>query len=397
MTAFMDWVRQPQNFIPLATGIAAATAAPTRNTFVALAQGLGAGAQAYQPVLQKQAELKKTEAETGKIGAEAGVFQANTLAELQQIANIRGLVPKEDPNGIFRVGDKRYSLVPVSEAMAKPSAGAARPTGAAEAPASGVLGPNAVQAAQNAGTRFLIASDAEKANSQQQIDQSLAAGNKARNDLIDIQRFAQSAALPRDPVLEQGALFPIKQQLAGFYDSLITSFITDPELREKMRIDPASMTQAQIAEKVAFGTAALRESNAGQRSLGALEAFLAGNPNQTQTRETMVNLIADMIIHNQKLTDEAAAISDFDRLVEANIGLPRSFYYTDAVQAYQKDKPISAYENDRDQLVKIMMGNCYQDLVDALKNPIVRPAMIDSLDKAYGKGFHRYFTGNVMQ
>jgi len=104
-----------------------------------------------------------------------------------------------------------------------------------------------------------------------------------------------------------------------------------------------------------------------------------------------------MIIHNQKLTDEAAAISDFDRLVESSTGLPRSFYYTDAVQAYQKDKPITAYENDRDQLVKIMMGDGYQALITALKDPKVRPAMISSLDKAYGQGFHRYFTGNVMQ
>ena len=397
MTAFMNWVRQPENFIPLATGVAAATAAPTRNTFVALAQGLGAGAQAYQPVLQKQAELEKTKAETGKIGVEAGVYQANTLRELQQIANVRGLVPKEDPNGIYRVGDKRYSLVPVSEAIAKPSAGGVRPTGAPEAPATGILGPSAVAAAQNAGTRFLIASEPEQAASRVQIDQSLAAGNKARNDLFDINRFAQSAAFPRAPAFEQGALFPIKNQLASFYDSLITTFVQDPEMQARMRIDPAGMTQAQIAEKVAFGTAALREAGAGQRSLGALEAFLAGSPNQTQTRETMVNLIADMIIHNQKLTDEAAAISDFDRLVEANTGLPRSFYYTDAVQAYQKDKPITVYENDRDQLVKIMMGDGYQELVNALKDPKVRPAMISLLDKAYGQGFHRYFTGSVMQ
>jgi hypothetical protein len=393
----MQWVSQPENFIPLATGIAAATAAPTRNTFVALAQGLGAGAQAYQPVMQKQAELAKTKEETRKIATEAGVFEASTLRELQQIANIRGLVPKEDPNGVFRVGDKRYSLVPVSEAISKPSAGGVRPTGAPEAPATGILGPNAVAAAQNAGTRFLTASETEQANSRQQIDQSLAAGNKARNDLLDINRFAQSAALPRTPILEQGALFPIKNQLASFYDSLVTTFIQDPALREKMRIDPNSMTQTQITDKVAFGTAALRESGAGQRSLGALEAFLAGSPNQTQTRDTMVNLIADMIIHNQKLTDEAAAISDFDRLVESSTGLPRSFYYTDAVQAYQKDKPITAYENDRDQLVKIMMGDGYQALITALKDPKVRPAMISSLDKAYGQGFHRYFTGNVMQ
>jgi hypothetical protein len=393
----MQWVRQPENFIPLATGIAAATAAPTRNTFVALAQGLGAGAQAYQPVMQKQAELAKTKAETEQTQAITGQTQAITLGELQQIANIRGLIPKEDPNGIYAVGNKRYSLVPVSEAIAKPSAGGVRPTGETGVPPTGVLGPNALEAAQNAGTKFYLASEADQANSRQQIDQALAAGNKARDDLIDINRFAQSAALPRTQILEQGALFPIKSQLASFYDSLVTTFIRDPELQARMRVDPASMTQAQIAEKVAFGTAALRESGAGQRSLGALEAFLAGSPNQTQTRETMVNLIADMIIHNQKLTDQAAAISDYDRIVQANSGLPRNFYHTDFVQAYQKDKPITVYENDRDQLVKIMMGDGYQELINALKDSTVRPAMIRFLDKSYGQGFHRYFTGSVMQ
>lgn len=397
MSAFLDWVKQPQNFIPLATGIAAATAAPTRNTFVALAQGLGAGAQAYQPVMQKQAELKKTRAETEKIGAEAGVYQANTLRELQQIANIRGLVPKEDPNGIYRVGEVRYSLVPVSEAIVKPSATGARPTGTTDVSATGVLGPNALQAAQSAGTRFLTAPETSQTTSVEKIDQSLAAGNKARNDLIDINRFAQSAALPRTPLLEQGALFPIKNQLVNFYDSLVTTFIQDPALREKIQIDPASMTQAQISEKLAFGTAALREAGAGQRSLGALEAFLAGNPNNVQKRETMVNLIADMIIHNQKLADEATAMSEFDRLVEANVGLPRSFLYDDAVQAYQKDKPITAYENDRDQLVNIMMNDAYAGIVKKLKDPKSSGKMIRALDKEFGDGFHRYFTGSRVQ
>jgi hypothetical protein len=397
MTAFLEWVKQPENFIPLATGIAAATAAPTRDPFVALAQGFGAGAQAYQPVMQRKAEIDKIKAEADRVRAETGVFEASTLRELQQIANIRGLVPKEDPNGVYRVGDKRYSLVPVTQAIQKSGTGEVLPTGAAGAPTTGVLGKNALEAAQEAGTKFFLLPETTQETSRQQIDQSLAAGNKARNDLIDINRFAQSAALPRTPILEQGALFPIKNQLASFYDSLVTTFVKDPALQAQLRIDPASMTQAQISEKVAFGTAALREAGAGQRSLGALEAFLAGSPNQTQTRDTMVNLIADMIIHNQKLTDEAAAISEYDRIVETNSGFPRNFLYTDAVRAYQQDKPITAYERDRDQLVSIMMKDAYPEFVRAMKDPKLGPEMIQLLDNKYGKGFHRYFTGSVMQ
>jgi len=401
MQAFMDWVRTPENFIPLATGIAAATAAPTRNTFVALAQGLGAGAQAMLPVQKQQADIKKTGAETKRLETEIGQIQAVTLEQLQKIADIRGLVPKEDPSGIFQVGEKRYSLVPVSQAIARPagapSAPGTTPTGGPAVAPQGVLGQYGQQATQNAGSRFFLASPAEQEAQKAQIDQVINAGVKAQNDLFEVNRFAQSAASQKSGVFEPGALFPLKSKAANIYNSLITTLIQDPEMRQSMMIDPEGMTQSQITDKIAVGTAALREAGAGQRSLGALEAFLSATPNQTMTKEALMGLIADMVVSNQKLISTANYIRDFDRAVEQQVGMPRNFYASDALQAYGSDNPVTKYQNDRDKVFNVMMSDQYQNMVNRLNDPKTRDAMIAALDRDFGSGFHRYFTGARLQ
>ena len=107
----------------------------------------------------------------------------------------------------------------------------------------------------------------------------------------------------------------------------------------------------------------------------------------------MLNLISDMVIHNQQTIDKARYINDFDKKVEASTGLPRSFYATDALQAYNADNPVTKYQSDRDNLYKVMEKNQYQKVVQLLQNPETRDDMIANLDKRYGAGFHRYFTG----
>lgn len=379
---FLEWAKKPENFIPLATGITGTIMAPTRNPLVAAAYGLQSGVQAYQPTLQKQAQLEQTKATTGQT-------QALTLNQLYQMAGSRNLVPIEDPNGPFSVGNKRYSLAPISAAIKRP----AGTSGAATVTGPTVLGNAGTQAANEAGNRFLMASPEEQKSSKEQIDAIAGDAVQAQTDMMDINRFASAASFPRTGAYESGAFFPIKSQAANYYNSLISTFIRDPDLRAKLQIDPQGMTESAIAEKVTTGTAALREAGAGQRSFGALQAFLKATPNQTMPREAMLNLISDMVIHNQQTIDKARYINDFDRRVEASTGLPRSFYATDALQAYNSDNPVTKYQSDRDNLYKVMEKNQYQKVVQLLQNPETRDDMIANLDKRYGAGFHRYFTG----
>ena len=80
----LEALKKPENFIPLLTGIAAWAGAPTQHPLVALAQGLGAGATAYQGQRQFGLEQGKLDVSKGQLGVE------------QQLAAQRGaLVPSE--------------------------------------------------------------------------------------------------------------------------------------------------------------------------------------------------------------------------------------------------------------------------------------------------------------
>jgi hypothetical protein len=382
LNKFLEWAKKPENFIPLATGITGTIMAPTRNPLVAAAYGLQSGVQAYQPTLQKQAQLEQTRATTGQT-------QALTLNQLYQMAGQRNLVPVEDPNGPFSVGSKRYSLAPISAAIKRPEGAGAATTVTGPT----VLGKTGIETADAAGNRFLMASPEEQKASKQQIDEIAGDAVNAQSDMMDINRFASAASFPRSGAYEAGALYPLKSQIFNWYNSLVSTFIKDPETRKNLMVDPQGMTEAQITDKVTTGTAALREAGAGQRSFGALQAFLKATPNQTMPREAMLNLISDMVVHNQQTMDKARYINDFDKRVEASTGLPRNFYATDALQAYNSDNPVTKYQADRDNLFNVMNKNQYQNIMTLLQNPEKRDAMIKAIDSKYGAGFHRYFTG----
>lgn len=65
-----------QNWLPLLAGIAAAGTAPTVHPGVALAAGLGAGAQSYMGTKQKLVDVAQTQAETGNIGVHTAIAEA---------------------------------------------------------------------------------------------------------------------------------------------------------------------------------------------------------------------------------------------------------------------------------------------------------------------------------
>jgi hypothetical protein len=89
--------------VPFLTGLAAMTAAPTRNFGVALAQGLGTGAQTYMGTQQQQATIGKTQAETDVYGAEAETNRANRWKLMHPIPPGYAMVPgaASDPSKTF--------------------------------------------------------------------------------------------------------------------------------------------------------------------------------------------------------------------------------------------------------------------------------------------------------
>lgn len=115
---FLEWARKPENFIPLATGISSTIMAPTRNPLVAAAYGLQSGVEAYQPTLQRQAELARTRATT----------TAREAQTLRETAGVPGSAMLRDSEGVLygvRVfgPNNEIEVIPAGEFMRRQRAG----------------------------------------------------------------------------------------------------------------------------------------------------------------------------------------------------------------------------------------------------------------------------------
>jgi hypothetical protein len=95
---------KPENWVPLLSAISAMGTAKTVHPGVALAAGLGAGAQAYQGEQTALAQQQRTQAETGLIGARAtGAGLQNQMTQLG-INDIRNPPPTSLPDPVRPTG-----------------------------------------------------------------------------------------------------------------------------------------------------------------------------------------------------------------------------------------------------------------------------------------------------
>lgn len=69
------WWKHSENVVPLLTGLAAMGTAPTKHLGVALAAGLGAGAQSWLPSQQQEADVQKTQLQNQMTGAQLGALR----------------------------------------------------------------------------------------------------------------------------------------------------------------------------------------------------------------------------------------------------------------------------------------------------------------------------------
>jgi hypothetical protein len=118
------WDRNKGNIIPLAQGLAAMGTAPTKHLGVALAAGLGAGAQSYVPTQQGLANTQQTQTQT------QGMDIANQIAQ-QKLNYLKSPPPsggtpspisqpqQSDPTPLPDQLRKMYAVAPVTQSEAQ--------------------------------------------------------------------------------------------------------------------------------------------------------------------------------------------------------------------------------------------------------------------------------------
>ena len=332
--AFMQWVSQPENFIPLATGIAAATAAPTRNTFVALAQGLGAGAQAYQPVMQKQAELAKTKAETQEIQAatdvaRAGIPTTAIISDAQgRTLGIRVYVNGQPeiiaPGEFFRRQNagERFQFVPgpagvaetataapsqpavAAPAAVKPTTTAPVAAGSAQRPIYEALPTDLAQGiiqrandVQSTGIPALAAAKENAPFTEQSVAASAQRQNRQQRNIL-----AKSFA---DLPPGQSGVFAseVANPIFNWVNSTLTSFGVSPEFLSQYVRDPADLAKQEVINKITTQLAAQMQAEGGGVSLGKFTSLLESIPRLYNTKQGQAELVASIYTQAQRDLD----------------------------------------------------------------------------------------------
>lgn len=373
---------KPENLIPLLTAIGAMGTAPTRSLGVAASSGLLAGAQSYLPTRQELADIQQTGQQTERIGAETQGQKIQNIGELKAQYAYRGMALYPDPNGPITAPDgKRYVARPLTASM-----GTAQPTDSG--PQYKMIGKDGVQTAHNQTQAYFSADPTVQTGSNHQIDQINEQGNTAQSNAVNLQRWASSVASNPQGLLAPGALMESRLQAVNMFNTAM-----DLAHMPQNKID--GLADAQMADKTSRGAAAFSENEHQQRSFGALKAFLQSTPNTGMQRDAALALIADVNSENQQTVDKRNYLNEVDQEVRRNGAPPRSYIAQDALNAYNREYSQDNYQGERNKFEGILKSKKYPELMRVVQNgtPAEKQKLYDDLDKAFGKNFHRYFTG----
>jgi len=345
--------------LPILSAIAAAGAVPTVHPGVALAAGLGAYANSAMSIRQQEANISKTQAETGLVGAEAyRQTQPAPPAGTQP-------VPGVGPNGQSFIGPdgKPWHYAVQGELIGNTPT----TTNAAGAtvPAGTVGARKPVTSDYNTGTVSLAPSSAIDAQMQQSygIDPSQpgvanrarafalnpalegedTAGMKLGQDAIAAQPTADATqrnlvqlatavnSLPKEGLQTAGAGYEDRQQLANIYQTAasILGLPPDPSVA-------AATNASQIIDKIKTlsGVAIAHQNDEKAASVAqALTAVLPGGAHQVGAAD---DVLSNMMVQNQRDRDFPTYFHSYVARYGTAAGVQQAFQH-DMNPGYMQD------------------------------------------------------------
>lgn len=390
-----------ENVIPLLTGIAAMGTAPTRSLGVALASGVGAGAQAYLPTRQAIAETEQTRAQTGRTAAEtAGVeaqtleSQARTLAQLQNVLAPPGYVPVPDPKGKFEFAGIKYSLRLKARGIEESESA----TAAAPANQYSLVSPDTAAYIER---RFPSYNQSDRAaNERQFADIEMATVDASAQYATNLKYALTFSKLGKDSRLDPGAFNPLISNVVTYInDGLARMGIVD-DSGQPLALAAGDVTNAQVIDKLAEQVARQGAATAGGDNLQSLLIKLKVLPGRGTDRQAGLNLLATMLVDQQRQIDSGAYVRQFGEQVgRFDPTMARQFPVSEAESARIRDPRFTpfAYNKEIELLQNYLSDDAkFASIARRLADPRTAEAMKASLAKATGNAiFYRYFTGTL--
>jgi hypothetical protein len=355
------------------------TAAPTRNFGVALAQGLGTGAQTYMGTQQQQANIGKTQAETQESLASAGQTKASTSqtqlinrAMIQKMI-MSGITVNPDPNGKFiDENGQHYNINGTMDQI------------------NSALSNQATNFSPEGASSYVkfkqLTSDSARKEAQDEIMQVQKEGANANFDRLNINKYATSFVTGDKNLLAPGAIAPVILPIVSMYNS-IADKVGLP------KIDPTGQTNEEIINKMSNQIGLLSAKSSDERSLGALKAAIATTPTPGMNRDAGISMLADQYVNVQKKKDLADHFSRFDPY--AGTAFANQFLPSDAVASFGAKHPTDDYEADRAALRSAMASPDWPKMISLMETGTPKQKQISKnwLDSLGRPNLHRYVFG----
>jgi hypothetical protein len=385
-----------QNWAPLLAAISAAGTAPTVHPGVALAAGLGAGAQSYMGTKEKLSEIAKRQADIKKTQAETETQNVITNADISKMGSIpEGMVPVIDPTNTSQlvVNGKHYKFVPFTEASGP--AGASTPS-AAQRHYNYLDKTGAQTAAAGKSEYFTLPNDQKKASDEKIIDAHSKA-NAAHDNLTDINQWASALAANKTGPLQGGPLQGQAVALATTWNNMVNISPLPPEVKAKLLVEERGADQSVVAQKMAIAKAMGADAQVGQKSFSSLQQAMAATANGNMPRGAALQLAAQSLVKNQRDMDRGAYYDDYDNEIQANGGMSGHWNAQKAERAYQNAYTEARYASEQAKLQKWLDDGRYQRAKEILSSTATdadsvkaRKLVREGLKQ---EGMLRYFTG----
>ena len=378
-----------QAWVPLLTGLSAMGTAPTRSLGVALATGVGAGAQAYPALQTQQAKLQSQR-----------LLNSEQAAKIAKSGLAGGPAAPGQP-GINMGGENvgLTSTVPAVKQAFQPTIAQPAPPPAPGAPLeyrNSPVGLAGKKFSSDAMGNYFLADDAAKANAPQdyaRISNEYRAANDGRVNLDALENSVTGA------IHQKGGTGPYTPLASGWMavaNQIATAFGLP-------RPDPAMAANPQLMLKYATDLAAARAQAGDQRSAEALGTLAKTVPSPDMTPEANAQLMAALKIQNQTAIDRGV----YRNRIEAMGATPGRYLPSDLEQSFRQDVTNEQQAKDKDALAGLYMSEVGKDAkgngiskfqmlrqqIQAAPSKEARDDMLRKIDTRYGPGFHRYLTG----
>ena len=330
-----DWFERNQRWImPILSGLGTMASSPSRYLGSAVLQGLMGAGQGYQQALSAEMQRKQQEAQTGKTREEQGLVRAqaeNIIAGIAggsinpETGTVRYLRP-DGTYGIMRIGEyfrriNRGELIFTSpgrpgQPQVQPTTEPPRREPPPPQEGETVAGaPPLIQQHASDTARMLVDSANYRGNMQLSSEMtgtardifavaersgSTAAQNRPdRNAYISsLASIAQSGGLTG-----AGQMGAVTAPLVAWYNSIIDAMPLSAEAKAEARLSPDKIADRQVIDKITSVLSMQRESEAGQRSLGALRVALQATPTALNSPEGIARLGSAYLVDNQRAID----------------------------------------------------------------------------------------------